>query len=184
MTVRRGRDFILRPVLRQDYDQLYLLALSGENAIRWKYRGSTPSPEAFAAQLWAGVFAQYVVARPETGAIVGLVGAYQVDPASGTAFIFALGDPDAVNSTVVFRGLVLFCDAILRSRGFRKLYFEVSDFNLPQFESTIRRGAMRIEGRLIEHEAIGGAYVDLLTLAVTQDHWRDYWSRLADWIAH
>src|SRR4051795_5512553 len=84
----------LRPVEPGDYLPLRRFELDLTLGPRWRHRGATPSPEAFAQALWSGVLTQYLVVANADDHVVGLVGAYQADLRAGTCFIgFARFDP-------------------------------------------------------------------------------------------
>jgi len=68
-------------------------------------------------------------------------------------------------------GMALFLQYVFTCWNFRKLYAEFPEFNLPLFESALRRGYCQLEGRLREHVYFGRRYWDLLTVAVYRDVW-------------
>src|SRR5688572_24966393 len=86
-----GRTAVLRPVTPDDYPSIYHWSTTPPTAETWRFRGATPSPDAFAATLFDGVLAQYVVAtRSNPAKPAGLVQAFNYDPANRLAYLGAL----------------------------------------------------------------------------------------------
>ena len=86
-----SRAVALRPVRAADLEWLYQL-LTFEAGSRWRYRGRTPSHADFAADLWRGVHAQFVVGAAD-GEPVGLVGLVNMHHAAAHCQAFAVGAP-------------------------------------------------------------------------------------------
>lgn len=164
---RRVRLRALRP---SDYEWLYDSAMSTSVGFRWRYRGATPSPEQFVTSLWEGVLAQFVVEGCEKKLPRGLVTIFNANFREGFAHISVLSHPDSVGRGHVLEGLGLLIDYAFRVWGFRKLYAESLEVNLRQFASGLGRYFVE-EGRLKDHEAYGGAFWDLVVLAI----WREAW---------
>ncbi len=176
--LRIGRRVVLRPVHVQDYPSLYAIAMAGENATRWRYRGATPSPEQFVRQMWDGVLVQYAVVGRQLGRLYGTVGLYNANLPSGYVYGYAMSAPDRMGSGKVVEGLLLMLEYAFRTWELRKVYFELPEFNLPQFQSAVGRYLVE-EGRLIDHELLGGRRWDLVTLALYADVWHGPGKRLA-----
>jgi hypothetical protein len=51
----------------------------------------------------------------------------------------------------------------------RKLFFETSEINLDQFQSSVSRGYLTEEARLREMESVGGRLVDSVVLSCTRE---------------
>ena len=168
-SVPRGRRVVLRPVLSRDFEPLYLLATTGENGLRWRFRGATPSPDQFGRQLWDTVLAQFVVQRRDTGELLGLVGLYNANLSARQCYAFALAAPTVVGTGRVLEGLILLLEIGFATWDFRKVYFEVPEFNLEQFRSA--RRYLTEEGRLKEHDYMLGRYWDLVFLSVSKERW-------------
>src|SRR5262249_49646307 len=71
-----GKYIRLRAVNQGDYAYLVDLQTVPENMIRWRFRGTTPSPEQIVQSLWQGVLAQFLILRVGTDEPVGLVVCY------------------------------------------------------------------------------------------------------------
>jgi RimJ/RimL family protein N-acetyltransferase len=160
----------LRPVGQQDYAYLYDLSLAEENTTRWRYRGVTPSPEGFVVDLWNGVLAQFVMESAVTRERIGLVVAYNADPANGHVFLGVLLDATHRRKVWPLEGVLLFVDYLFQNWAFRKIYAECPEFNAEQFGS----GASWLfqeEGRLRSHHYLQGRHWDYIYYALYRDCW-------------
>ena len=165
-----GKYARLRPLAQNDYAYLYELSLSAENNARWRYRGSTPSPERFVGDLWSGVQAQFIVETPEPRKRAGLVVAYNADLANGTVYLGTLIDNEHHRKAWPMEGILLFVDYLFQNWTFRKIYAETTEFSAARFSS----GAGKLfteEGRLKQHQYFQGRYWDYLTYALTREQW-------------
>jgi RimJ/RimL family protein N-acetyltransferase len=166
----QGRWISLRPVRPADYDFIRSAELSDELGLRWRHRGATPSPEAFAHTLWAGVLTQYLVVANSDNRVLGLVCAYDADLRAGTCFIGFARFDRRDRSPGLVEGVLLLTDHLFAHWPFRKLYGECLEFNLPEFGAGL--GPLLVEeGRLREHMFAGGRYWDLCYLALYRDTW-------------
>jgi len=169
LSLHQGRRVLLRPVSSHDYDWLYALAVQGHSGYRWRYRGASPSPEFFARQMWDNILSQQVVYNERQG-MLGLVGLYNSNPTAGHCYAFALSAPDVAGSGRVYEALLLLLDYGFRLWNFKKVYFEVPEFNLSQMTSAISRYFVE-EGCLKDHEMLGGRSWDLHTFALRREVW-------------
>jgi hypothetical protein len=170
-----GGQVALRPITPADYGPLQTLELSSDLSLRWRFRGSTPSPEQWAHALWNNVLAQYLVAHNDQP--VGLVVAYRAHFQDGYAFVAATRFGPAKRSPSLILGFGLFLDYVFTCWDFRKLYMEVPEFNYEQFASGEGR-FFQIEGRLRDHTRLTGEYWDELTLAIYRDAWETHGRQL------
>lgn len=171
--ILQGKYARLRPLAQNDYGYFYDLSLSAENNARWRYRGTTPSPERFVTDLWTGVQAQFVIETPEPRQRAGLVVAYNADMANGTVYLAALVDNDYHRKVWPMEGILLFVDYLLQNWNFRKVYAETPEFCAAQFAS----GAgtfFEEEGRLTQHQFFQGKYWDYITYALTRERWQTH----------
>ena len=167
----------LRPIRPVDYDAIRVAELSDDLGVRWRHRGATPSPEAFAHSLWAGVLVQYLVVANDDHRLLGVVSAYDVDLRSGTASLgfarFGGGD----RSPGLVEGVILLADHLFSHWPLRKLYGETLEFNLPNLGGVL--GPLLVEeGRLRAHAFAGGRYWDLVYLALYRETWDEHRGRL------
>ncbi|MCM3886336.1 acetyltransferase [Frankia sp. R82] len=164
-----GRFLRLMPVLPSSTPFLYELAVTPEVGFRWRYRGSVPSYPQFEQELWQGVLAQFVIESIESGRPVGHAICYNPEFTLGFAYIGAAVSADYTGSGLAVEALDLFVRYIFDIWPFRKLYFELPEFNYPQFSGAGREnaagGPLELEGRLRRHDYYRGRYWDRLVLA-------------------
>lgn len=154
-----------------DYDRLYDLATCEQNGYRWRFRGTTPSPEAFVHSLWNQVLAQFAVTAHAAPAVpVGLVVANRADFRSQHCYLAAVLEPGAAPTGWGMEVLGLFISYLFESFNLRKIYFESLSFNLSQFASGIGRFFVE-EGRLRGHDFYGGRWWDLHVMAIYREQW-------------
>lgn len=180
--LRFGKRVVLRAADRTDFDFLYGLASSPVMGFRWRYRGATPSPDLFAAQLWDGVLAQFTVLDRKSAERVGVVSLYNASFQNGYAYLALAGSPAYRSTGYMLEAALLFLDYAFRVWDFRKLYMETAAFNLPQFASGMGR-LWREEGRLSDHEFYDGRYWDLVFLSIERSSFRSFASRYLDVLA-
>ncbi len=159
---------VLRPVTPDDYGIIQRAELSDALIQRWRYRGSTPSPEQWAGTLWNGTLAQFIVVAKSRNEPVGLVVVYRPMFQHGYAYFGAVRFGETDLSPVMLSGIVLFLVFAFRTWNLRKLYMEIPEYNVAQFESAIDR-FMSIEGRLRDHSYYDGHYWDELFVAIYRD---------------
>jgi hypothetical protein len=167
----------LRPVTPRDYELIQALELSTELAFRWRFRGSTPSPEQWAQTLWRGVIAQYLVVSPGQQQPIGLVLAYNANFQDQYAYVAVARFESQTRSPVMILGFGIFIHYVFTCWPFRKLYLESSQYNYDQFASGMGR-YFEVEARLRDHSFFGGQYWDQLTLAIYREPWMRLGKRL------
>lgn len=157
--LRIGRRVVLRPVHVQDYPSLYAIAMAGENATRWRYRGATPSPEQFVRQMWDGVLVQYAVVGRQLGRLYGTVGLYNANLPSGYVYGYAMSAPDRMGSGKVVEGLLLMLEYAFRTwssaRSTSSFRSSISrSFNLQLEGTLLRKGVSSITNFLAVDDGI------------------------------
>jgi RimJ/RimL family protein N-acetyltransferase len=175
-SVPESKHVSLRPLALSDYEALFHLVTRTEATFRWRFRGSTPSPDAFREVLWAGVLAQFVAETRADNSMLGLVTAYDADFSNGTVHLAALLEPDVHRRGWPIEAILLLIDYLFENWAFRKLYAESLEFNAAAFS----RGAQRLfdlEGRLRSHEYFRGKHWDLLIFALYRTRWEEQRSR-------
>jgi hypothetical protein len=148
--------------------------VSGKLAFRWRLGGEHPSPFAYGESLWSGVLASFL-AIDRGGSPIGIFTAYNADMRHRFVYAAAALLANAPSNrfrhgAAALEGLSLLLEYCFAGWDFRKVYLEVGEYNLPQFESVIGRFATE-EGRLRSHLFLDWNWWDLVTLAV----WRDVW---------
>ena len=161
-----SRRVALRAVRPSDTEWLYELLVVRAGA-RTRYRGRTPSPGDFHAELWRGVHAQFVV-ESRDGVRCGLVGLYNTNLVAAHSHVFATSEPAFGHLTSEATGLLL--DWAFREFELSKVWIEATTFNLAQYPSILELATT--EGTLTNHEYWRGRFWDLLVLSVTAEQWR------------
>lgn len=169
----------LRPIDPGDYAPLRRLELSLTLGPRWRHRGATPSPEAFAQTLWSGVLAQYLVDVGRGGQPLGLVTAYGADLQSGTAWLAFARFPGTGHPAAFAIGARRFVDHLFATWPLRKLYAEVLAPNLAAFEGVTDR-VFVAEGCHRDHAFLDGSYVDQHLYALWREQWQAATARWSD----
>jgi RimJ/RimL family protein N-acetyltransferase len=169
----------LRPLRQNDYGYLYDLSLSAKNNARWRYRGATPSPERFVADLWSGVLAQFLVETPEPRKRAGLLVAYNADLANGTVYLGVLIDNAYHRKVWPLEGVLLFVDYLFQNWTLRKVYAETTEFSAAHFSSGAKT-LFEEEGRFREHQYFQGRYWDYIFYSVTRKRWEERGRKLLD----
>lgn len=171
---RQGRRVALVPLTGINPGEALEMYTQGENLVRFRLRGATPSPEAFGRLLWERVLCQFGVVQD--GRVVGIVSAFEADMRNRHVHVAVVTRDDAPKGAGM-EGLVLLFDHLFAQFDLRKVYAEVLEPNSAAFLSGLGRLAA-VEGRLVEHEFLGGRYHDLLVIAVTRARWEAHAERL------
>jgi len=164
-----GRYTYLRPILADDYELIRGVEMSAGNAITYRQRGASLSPEQFNQSLWAGVVAQFMIVEIASNAPVGVVACYRPDYRNASAYFAGVVFP-GYSSGRPLEGIALFLDYVFKAYPFRKIYGESLEPNFAQFSSMVGTVA-HVEGRLRSHEYYDGAYVDQVIIAIYRDEW-------------
>jgi hypothetical protein len=168
----------LRPIGVRDYETLRLAELDQGLVHSWRLGGQHPSPEAYAASLWTGVYAQFLVVEVRTGRVIGLACAYGGDWFNGTLYLAGARFVRTLDTTLAyFEGFALFIDYCLRTAPVRKLYLEVPSYNMSSLASITRDLAVE-EGILRAHRFYDGDHWDVHVLAIYPDAWNSLRGRL------
>jgi len=161
----RGRRFCLIPLAPRHLPLLYELSVIDQSSFRWRFRGRVPPMEAFVEALHSGVLCQFAIvptSRPDDFA--GLVVAYSYHPQGQYCYLAVLANPAA--GAGVLEGVALFLRYLFRFWPLRKIYLEVPEFNLPQYQSAVTAGLLKQEGCLVGHDYFAGRHWDLFIYAI------------------
>ncbi|MGZ4681040.1 MAG: GNAT family N-acetyltransferase [Acidimicrobiales bacterium] len=168
-TPLESSSIVLRPLSGADEPYLYRLLTSGDQLVRYRLRGMTPSPESFHQFVWERVVAQFVAVTRQ-GQPVGVVSCFDPDFRNRYAYVAAVADPAVQGTGLMAEATRLFVTYLFGEFDLRKLYAESLEPNYEQFAHGAGR-LFEVEGRLREHEYLGGRYVDALLLAAHRDRW-------------
>ncbi len=163
-----SRRVTLRPLLPSDGEWFYSL-VCGPAGEQWRYRGRTPAHDMVAADMWRGVFAQFVVTDVRTGERCGVVGLYNVALEAGRAHLFVLSAPGHSATSLEAAGLL--CSWGFGHHGFERIFIETAEFNLQRFASLA--DVATVEGRLRNYEWWKGRYWDQFILSITPNQFEE-----------
>jgi len=171
------RDVLLRPLRASDYEYVQTAETTGELAARWRFHGATPGPQEWVERTFAGVLAQYLVFTSPSAPPIGIVTAYEAHFEHGHAKLAAARLAEDERSPAMIVAVSLLIRHVFACWNLRKLYMDVPEYNLAQFESLIGR-YFQEEGRLVDHVYFGGQYWDQVTLALYRDAWPEIERRI------
>ncbi len=165
-----GRRCRLRPTGPGDYDFLFGLDWPADRIAFGRFRGSTPSPDAFLGSIWNGVAATFIVEQLPDGQPVGVVVIYNLDARNGHAAISLASDRSPAGAISVMEGAALAIDFAFRLWPLHKLYAEVLEPNLARFRAATR-SLFVVEGRFRGHVWYDDQRWDKYTLALSRARW-------------
>lgn len=169
---RQGKRVSLRPILAEDYSLISRCEQSPNLAVRWRFRGSTPSPEQWAQAIWSGVLAQFLVVENGRERPIGIVSTYAPNFQHGHAKLGAARFDTEEKSPAMVLGVALFIEYVFCCWNFRKLYLEVPEYNFGQFAHGVGR-FFKIEGRLEDYSYVGHRYWDEVILSLSRRIWAE-----------
>lgn len=170
----QGRRVRLIPLTAAHHGEALDMFTRGNNLIQFRFRGTTPSPETFGRVLWDRVLCQFAVVDRQR--LVAIVTAFEPDMRNRHCHVAVVSHADAPKGAGM-EGLVLLIDHLFAEFDLRKVYAEALEPNAATFSSGLGRVA-KVEGRLTEHEFMGGRYHDMLVIAITRERWEAHATRL------
>jgi RimJ/RimL family protein N-acetyltransferase len=165
-----GTRVSLQPLRPDDTDLIYRLSCDPEIGSRWRFRGQTPDPRDFAAKLWNGTVAHYMVARRTDNQRVGYVAAHNVNLRDRWAYVSALSANPAEKSGLVIEGLALLIDHLFRNWPLHKVLIEAPEYNMDQYGRDLDK-VFRREARISDYFFHEGKMWDLVVASVTASQW-------------
>lgn len=166
-----GRHVYLRTLTVADYPGIRLAEGGGDLGVRWRFRGSTASPEQWVQSIWQAVLVQFLIVRRSDHEPIGIVVAYRPSFQDQHAYLGVAAFPSRKRSPLMMFGTALFIEYVFTCWNFRKLYLELPEFNLSQFSSGLGR-FLEQEGRMREHLWYAGRMWDQVVLALYRDTWQ------------
>lgn len=162
----------------EDLRFLRTVELNDTNRGSWRFRGSTPSPEQYLEQVWDGTLCQFIVVASNPTRPIGFVQCYNAQFRDGHASVSLLAfADDLVARTQFLIGVAQFLGEVFREFPFRKVYFEVSGFNVDRMSGVIK--LLMHEGSLAEHTFRDGRYWPLEIFSITREELHRHLTRLA-----
>jgi RimJ/RimL family protein N-acetyltransferase len=167
-----GRRVRLRAVKTEDLDFLYALNTRPELGFRWRHGGEIPSPENFVAELWRGVFVQFVIESQRSEEPVGIVTALNWDGQNRVADVGMALAPEVSGIGWPIEAAVLFVNYLFVNFDLRKLYAISPQFNFVAVERTATKYGT-IEGHLHDHHYYNGNHWDVAILSIDRSQWSE-----------
>lgn len=146
------------------------MELGSEIATRWRFRGSTPSPEQWSSATWQSVLAHFMVFSRQGNSPIGLVTAFDASFQDQHCSISAAKFYSESLKSVFPAAVITFINYVFECWNFRKLYFQVPEYNMDQFRHALP-DHLTEESRLRDHLYLGGRYWDQITLSVYRARW-------------
>lgn len=162
-TPLRGRLIELVPLALAPLATLYEIVVVGGVGITWRTRGRTVPLDEFAAYLTSGSDCGFAVADLRRQQIVGFVGLYGTDPASGVASLSAFFDQRNDRAGLLAAdALPLFCRYSFEALGLRKLTIEMPAPIAGGLRTAVERlDCLTHEGTLRAHARFGQTLCDV-----------------------
>jgi len=157
-----------------DYEFVSALEHADGYLQQYRQRAITAPPEHFAGSLWGGVLVQFIAESLHSDSSpypIGVAVAYNADHRNGHARFATLVRPELLGCGWPLEATELLVDYLFLNFPFRKLYADSLGPNLSQYLSAAS-SLFAVEGRLVDHEFLGGEYVDLVTLALYRETWQ------------
>jgi RimJ/RimL family protein N-acetyltransferase len=159
----------MRHVRPGDYSYLFGLLVDGGNGRRWRFGGTTPSPDTFERSLWTGVGAQFVAeskrGRLGHGAVFNLV----LDASHAEVSIAINEDSHGQGALAAALGLGLLRHSFM-TWPLDRVYARVPAYNLQNLKGLTRVGWVE-EGQLTDYCFAYGRKWDEHILTLTRDGW-------------
>jgi RimJ/RimL family protein N-acetyltransferase len=170
MTAIRDRYMYLRPIVPDDFANLYEWSATSGIGDRWRFHGEMPSYDRFVETLFFGVLEHKVVVTRADNKAVGVLTAYNADHRSGTCYLSAVSSPAFLSKGLVPLGAAVFADSIFDSWPMRHIYLEIFSYNLPVLNSVLVRIAKE-EACLKDDLFWDDAYYDRLIFSIERERW-------------
>lgn len=166
----RGRHIVLRPLVADDYSQLYEWAAGG--LVPWQWQGRPIGPEGFQQTLWSGALAHLVICEPTSVKPIGLFTAYGANFHHQFCYVQMGLVPDVRGHGWPIEAGLLGINYLFLRHNFRKIYGEITSQQVGQYGSAIGPG-FDVEGRLIDHLFVDGELCDMIIVSLTRATWED-----------
>jgi hypothetical protein len=177
-----ARNVRLVPLQPEHLPHLRTFELSDELAFRWRHSGAHPNPDQFAISTFGEALCSFLILST-SGAPMGLVVAYSADLRNGHCRVAATRFGTRRSPSPSFmRAMYLAVEYLFKGWPFRKVYFEVPDFNMHQFRSGLGR-LLRLEGTLSEHVYLDRRYWDLHFISISRGDWEVEWLRVQPFVS-
>ncbi len=166
----QGRWTVTRPLMPDDVDFAYRLAVDPEVGGAVRLAGAVPSPDQFARAMWDSVLGQWVVWRKDGDERLGIVVLSSADMRNGFAHLSVMAASEHLHSGVMVDGLAAVIDFAFASWPFRMLYCEMTDDNYATVASALDSYFVE-EGLRQGQQFQNGRYQDVHLLTLTRERW-------------
>jgi hypothetical protein len=119
----------LRPLGEADFQIAYQASIDPRHAHQWRYRGASPDPRAFVADLYEGVLVQHLVTGAFADRPVGLVVGYRYDAANQHCYVAFQRWDWSDSRGEMLTGIALFLQYLFDHWPLRHIYAEVPEYN-------------------------------------------------------
>lgn len=176
-----GNFVYLRPVRREDYEDLYSWRIDTEHLHRWSPTRRLVTFDEFIAELNNHISSSLLLTAIEvkTGDAVGFVQVYGASPIDGFAHLLIYVDPDYWNRGYAVEIGLLVTRHLFQNYGMRKIYAEVYEFN-EQSRRLVERLGFVLEGTRRKHLWYNDRFWDVYLYALYREEWGIRHSRWDD----
>lgn len=163
----------MRPVMSQDFEQLYFSALEPSNSYRWRFRGQTVSFREFSESLSVGALAQFSFASTSTNRLVAFCSAYNYDSvARHCTFAVQRLDFDSAYDTAIIESVALFLNYLFRTFNLRKVFADLPEYNYSYFGAV--EGVFEREADKRDYYWHANRYWSEITISTTREAWTQF----------
>lgn len=159
-----ARGVILRPLVAEDAEALYEIAVDPRVSTRIRFRGATPSPAEFSASMFESVLTQFVITLSGDPEPVGAAVLSSPSFIDGHVHMSVFVQYGLIGSGAGFTAAILTINYAFATWPLRKLYLDVPTFNY-RTSWNVGDRMLREEGRLRDHSYFEGRFWDLLFMA-------------------
>lgn len=178
---RKGNRVILRPILKEDVEQLFIwmndpeitqyllrnVPFSLEEEHRWFERATTLNEKSFTL----------AIVDREQNRLIGCMGIHDIDYRFGTAITGSvIGNKEYWGKGYGSEAKMLLLQFAFHELNLRKIYSHVVDYNLRSAAYSKKCGYVE-EARIPKHYYKNGAYRDQIILAVYRSPWEKLWKK-------
>jgi RimJ/RimL family protein N-acetyltransferase len=166
----QGRRVVLEPLVGLHVAALYEVTERDQMADRWPRSGRQRTLEEFERFIWQSGRLKYAMLRRDSGRLIGVVQGMNENDRSRTIGVGIIIDPDLWLHGWPFEGLVLFVNILFEVKGFRKVYFHMSQATATLVGGAMKRWLTR-EATFKMHTRLEDSYEDWHTYSLFQGMW-------------
>lgn len=168
---------ILHPVTPEHYPALYAAGTRLATGHQWRFRGSTPRFADIADILHQGTLCHFLVSPNHSSEAQGYLALYNAQPTDGFAY-FAFQRIGPGRPDIMYEGAYHFFNHCFRSFNLRKIYVEVSGFNIHQFASGLSK-VFTVDAVIQDRDYYDGRYWPMTIAHLDRSQWSNVSTRWA-----